>query len=59
MAATPTPIENTRYVPSPPPVLDPTDPLYLQRELKKLEVALNSITEIIKKLDARLTAGGL
>jgi hypothetical protein len=54
-----TPIENTRYNPSPPPVIDPTDPLYLQRELKKLEVALNSITEILKKLDARLTAGGL
>lgn len=53
-----TPIENTKYAPSPPPSIDPTSPLYLQRELKKVEVALNAITEILKKLDARITALG-
>lgn len=55
---TATPIENTKYAPSPPPSIDPTSPLYLQRELKRIEVALNSITEILKQLDARITALG-
>ena len=54
-----TPIENTTYTPAPPPVIDPTSPLYLQTELRKIQKALTSITEILKKLDARLTAGGL
>lgn len=53
-----TPIENTKYVASPPPSIEPNTPIYLQRELKKIEVALNSITDILKKLDARITALG-
>lgn len=53
-----TPIENTRYVVSPPPSIDPNSPIYIQRELKKVEQALNAITEILKKLDARITALG-
>lgn len=51
-------LQNIKYAPSPPPSLDPTSPLYLQRELKKLEAALNSIAEALKSLDARITALG-
>lgn len=53
-----TPVENTKYIASPPPSINPNDPLYLQRELKKIEVALTAVTDILKKLDARITALG-
>jgi hypothetical protein len=51
-------LQNIKYTPGPPPSIDPTSPLYLQRELKKLEAALNSIAEALKSLDARVTALG-
>lgn len=53
-----TPIEGTKYVPSPPPTIDPNNPIYIQRELNKISTALTAITEILKKLDARITALG-
>lgn len=50
--------DNTKYVPSPPPTLDPNNPVYLQRELKKIEVALNAVSNALKSLSDRITALG-
>lgn len=51
-------LTNIKYTPSPPPSLDPSSPVYLQRELQKLQTTLNAIAEALKSLDARITALG-
>ena len=51
------PVEN--YVRSPQPALPESQLKYLQEELKKLEKVLLSVTEALKEIDERLTAGGL
>lgn len=55
---TTTSLNNLTYTSSPPPLIDPNNPLYLQRELKKIENTLKAVEAAIKSLDARLTAIG-
>lgn len=51
------PVEN--YVRSPQPALPESQLKYLQEELKKLERTLLTISEALKEIDQRLTAGSL
>jgi hypothetical protein len=50
------PPKNTTYNPAPPPSLDPTSPIYLQAELKKLHTAIANITNYLNALNDRLKA---
>lgn len=52
------PPTNTTYSPSPPPVIDPNNPLYLQRELEKLKKSIANITTYLNDVNARLKALG-
>jgi len=52
------PPTNTTYTPSPPPVIDPNSPLYLQRELDKLKKSIANITTYLNDVNARLKALG-
>lgn len=48
-----------QYVRSPQPSLPESQIKYLQDELRKLEIALQSVREALIELEARVTTGGL
>lgn len=44
---------------SPTPALPASDAVYLAGEFKKLEASITLLVQVVKQLDARLTAAGL
>lgn len=46
------------YRPSSPPRIEGSEANYLQQELSKLRTTVESIVSVIRKLEARLVAGG-
>jgi hypothetical protein len=47
------------YVVGDAPSLPGSDKLYLQAQLKLIQTALNLIVQVMKKLEARMTAHGI